>query len=490
MAPFSQTGGLGDVAGALPKTLKSLGHEVRVVTPRYRSIRERRYGLREVSRLRSLDIHLGDTNYTCSVKSGFIPGSKVQVYFLEVTDLYDRIGLYTDPVTKEGWADNHIRFAFLNHASLQLMLHLQWFPDIIHCNDWHTALIPCLLHFDESYNSGFSHTRTVFHLHNVTFQGIFPLEATEDLCLGHPCIEKRNPFEFHGKLSFMKGGTEYADLLVTVSPTYAREIQSSPELGCGLDDLFKTRKDHLFGLLNGVDSQVWNPEIDRRIPHSYGVDDVITGKSINKAELQKRVKLPVDPDIPVIGMVSRFSEQKGFDLLFKIESELMVLPAQFVFLGSGDDPYAIETANRIKSLQSIHPQKIAVFRQFNNNLSHLILAGSDISIMPSRFEPCGLNQMYSMIYGTIPVVHKTGGLADTVVDFTASPESGNGITFDEYSGKNFISALDRAVKGFRDKTKWQEVQLRGMQQDFSWERSASNLVELYEQVISRPSYRA
>lgn len=477
------------MAGALPKTLKSLGHEVRVVTPRYRSIRERRYGLREVSRLRSLNIRLGDNNYTCSVKSGFIPGSKVQVYFLEVAELYDRIGLYIDPATKKEWTDNHFRFAFLNHASLQLMQHLQWFPDIIHCNDWHTALIPCLLHFSESYNSDFSHTRTVFHLHNAAFQGVFPLEATEDLCLGNPCLEEGNPFSFHGKLSFMKGGAEYADQLVTVSPTYSREIQSSPESGCGLEGLFTERKEHLSGILNGVDNQVWNPETDRRLTHQYGIEDFIEGKAANKEELQKRVKLPVDPDIPLIGMVSRFSEQKGFDLLFQIESDLLSMPAQFVFLGSGDDSYALETNRRIKTWQSDHPEKIAVIRQFNNNLAHLITAGSDIFAMPSRFEPCGLNQMYSMLYGTIPVVHKTGGLADTVIDNAVSPSDGNGFTFDDYNGDALLSVLKRAVAEFAEKSSWQELQLRGMQQDFSWERSAVSLVDIYEQVLSRPSYR-
>lgn len=289
VAPFSRSGGLGDVCGALPKALRSIGHEVRIVTPKYRDVSERRYNLREVARLKSLDIHIGGHTFPCSVKSGFIPRPRIQVYFIDNKDFFDRNHYYVDPQTGKDWEDNHLRFAFLVHATLQLVQHLNWIPDIIHCNDWQTALLPYLIRTDHRYYSVFRNTRTVLHIHNASFLGLFNYQNINELCLNPEDAAPCGPLEFYGKLSFLKAGAYSADRLLTVSPTYAREIQATPDWGGGLEGLYTTRKDKLIGVLNGVDTQVWNPEKDCFITTHYNIENLNDGKTANKNDLLQKM---------------------------------------------------------------------------------------------------------------------------------------------------------------------------------------------------------
>lgn len=454
---------------------------MRVITPRYRSIRERKFGLREVARLRCLPICIGDREYECAVKSGFIPGSKVQVYFIENSDFFERNGYYTNPDTDSDWHDNHLRFAFLNHTSLQLMQHLQWFPDIIHCNDWQTALVPYLLNTDDQYKADFSGTRTLIHLHNVGYLGLFPLETATELNIREDDYQPGKPFDYFGRLSFLKAGISMADIIVTVSPTYAREIQSSDDLSSGLNGLFASREKSLFGILNGVDTQVWNPSSDKSITKKFEIHDVVQSKKLNKTALQKRLKLPVDSDIPIVGLIARMVDQKGFDLLSTAEKQLMSLPAQYVFLGVGEERYE----DMLRRWMKEYPGKVSATFEFNDDLAHQIEAGADMYLMPSKYEPCGLNQMYSLLYGTVPIVRSTGGLADTVIDYNENNNKGNGFAFKPYTGEALMDALQCALELYRNRSEWQIVQQRGMEADFSWESSAQKLFELYQEALAQ-----
>ena len=482
VAPFSKTGGLGDVAASLPKALKNAGHEVRVVTPLYKTIRERKYGLREVARLKSLAIEMGDNSFECAVKSGFIPGSKVQVYFVENNDFYGRLTPYTNPDNDRDYPDNHIRFAFLSHAALRLTIHLGWIPDIIHCNDWQTALIPYLIKNNSEYGNELSASRTVLHLHNLVYQGVFPVSHRNQLGFSASELTPGEPLEFYEQMSFLKAGICAADHLVTVSPTYSNEIRTISDMGCGLEGVLSKRKEVLTGVINGIDTDVWNPGSDKLIPYTYNSKTFVENKALNKNELQERLGLPPDPDVPVIGMISRLVEQKGLSLLNKVSAELLSLPAQFVFLGVGEKRYE----QMLKEWADRNPEKVSATLRFENDLAHLIEAGSDMFLMPSQFEPCGLNQMYSLLYGTIPIVRKTGGLADTVERFDPDRGVGNGFVFEEYDGRDMIDEINRAIVLFHHKSIWQSLQFCGMNLDFGWTQTADQFTQLYKEVMSKP----
>ena len=484
ITPFSRTGGLGDVAGALPKALKNLGHEIRVVTPFYRSVKERRYGLRDVARLSELSIEIGGKTMEYSVKSGFLVGSKVQTYFITSKDMYRRKGIYVDPKTGKDFIDNHLRYGFLNHVALHLMADLNWIPDIIHCSDWQASLVPYLIRKHDSYRESFEPARTLLHLHNVGFQGLFPMEVASEIGVNPSDVEVGGVSEFYQKLSFLKSGVCCADKIVTVSPTYSEEIRSSAEYGCGLEDLYEERRSDLSGIINGINRDVWNPEKDESIDSKYTVEDFIEGKAANKEALQKELNLPVDPDIPVVAMIARLTEQKGFKLLEQVSDELLDLPVQFVFLGEGEKKYR----DMLKDWHESNPDKVSPTIKFDNRLSHKIEAGADIFLMPSKYEPCGLNQLYSLAYGTVPIVRKTGGLADSIEPIQDNADSGTGFVFDEYNAETMITTLKEALDLFGDKSEWNKLQLRCMNEDFSWEASALQFEEVYSAMLSEPAF--
>jgi starch synthase len=480
VAPFAKTGGLADVAGTYPKYLKDLGHDIRVMMPDYRVVNERKYVLRDVIRLRNMEVQIGDRIVAGSAKSAFLPGSKVQVYFLDNREYFDREDLYQDPKTGKDYADNAERFVFFCKECLETLRLLHWQPDVIHCNDWQTALIPVYLKTLLKEDPFFQRTGTLLTIHNAAYQGIFPSDAAKLTGLPPELAAPGGEMEFWGKVNFLKAGILYADLLSTVSPTYAREIQESEQYGCGLEETFRRRSKDLYGIINGVDYTVWNPETDSYIPYPYSLTDV-SGKEQNKQALLEQLRLEYQEDVPLIGVISRLADQKGFDLISDSFDELMSEPVQFVLLGCGEKRYETMFRNFAKK----YPRKVSVHIKFDEPLAHLIEAGADMFLMPSRYEPCGLNQMYSLKYGTIPIVHATGGLADTVQDFDPATGKGTGFVFTEYTTSAFLATVRRAIDVYHDDKNWRKLVRNAMKQDFSWKGSAEKYVKLYHRIVAQ-----
>jgi starch synthase len=481
VVPFAKTGGLADVSGALPKHLKALGHDVRVLMPKYSSINETKFKLREVIRLRDLEVPIGDQIQQISIKSGLIPGAKVQVYFIDYPEYYSREGLYTDPKSGEAYADNDARFILLSRAALEITKVLYWQPDVIHCNDWQTALIPLYLKTLYADDPFFANTRTVLSVHNLGYQGLFPPSAMRLTGLPESLFYPLSPVEFYGSFSFLKTGIEYSDIITTVSEKYAQEIQTDPEYGAGLEGVLQNRTQDLFGILNGIDDRDWNPQFDDLIARKFTKAD-IGGKADNKKALLERCGLKYNDRVPVIGIISRLADQKGFDLIEAVLEKIAALDMQMVILGTGDEKYH----RLFQRAAEQYPGKFSVHLTFNNQLAHMIEAGSDIFLMPSRYEPCGLNQMYSFMYGTVPLVRATGGLADTVKDVTENPESGTGFVFHPYDSQVLLETIERAVAYHQQSDAWRKLQLRGMDQDFSWRKSAQKYIDIYELAHEKP----
>lgn len=474
VSPFAKTGGLADVAAALPAALKNMEQDVRLMMPKYRMINDRKYVLRDVIRLREVHVELGGKVRTASGKTAFLPNTKVHVYFLFIPELFDRKGIYQDPATGKDFEDNAERFAYFSKAVVETLKLLYWQPDIIHCNEWQTALIPYYLktvYADEEFFQG---TKTVLTLHNLAYQGIFPLDLAPQLGIEENEAQPGGAFELNGQLNLLKGGILYADAITTVSERYAQEITTA-EFGFGLEGVLKQRQKDLYGILNGVDYSVWNPETDRYLAAKYDAKS-LDKKVENKKALCNQFKLPFQAETPLIGMVTRLVEQKGIDLVVDGIDELMKRGIQMVILGTGEEKY--QTA--LKAAAEKYPEQLAVHFKFDEKLAHLIEGGADMFLMPSRFEPCGLNQMYSLKYGTVPIVRETGGLADTVENVDPQTGKGTGFTFQEFSVEAMLDAVDRALAAFQDKATWAKIQKAGMRKDFSWENSAKKYLKVYE----------
>jgi starch synthase len=478
VAPFAKTGGLADVAGALPKALKDLGHDIRIMMPKYGCISERKYVLREVIRLREIPVRLGQREYVVSAKSAFLPDSKVQVYFIDYPPYFDRDSLYVNPSTGKDWSDNPERFALFCRAVLEVLKVLHWQPDVIHCNDWQTALIPAYLKTRLREDAFFSRVSTLLTIHNLAYQGVFEPSVLEVIDLPQELFLPGGPVEFFGKVNFLKAGIVYADAISTVSEKYAEEIQTE-EFGAGLNGVLRRRASDIHGILNGVDYNVWNPETDEFIPHKYSASD-LSGKQRNKEALLTQVGLPYNPEVPVIGMISRLAEQKGFDILAEAMERIMAMNVQMVLLGTGDPKYH----KMFEKFAKKYPSKLSVNLRFDEPLAHLIEAGSDMFLMPSRYEPCGLNQIYSLRYGTIPIVRFTGGLADTIQDYDPETGRGNGFVFRDYNAEALVEAIQRALNVYQDRTTWTKLVKNAMRQDFSWSVSAKKYVALYKKIIT------
>ena len=474
VSPFAKTGGLADVAAALPAALKNMEQDVRLMMPKYRMINDRKYVLRDVIRLREVHVELGGKVRTASGKTAFLPNTKVHVYFLFIPELFDRKGIYQDPATGKDFEDNAERFAYFSKAVVETLKLLYWQPDIIHCNEWQTALIPYYLktvYADEEFFQG---TKTVLTLHNLAYQGIFPLDLAPQLGIEENEAQPGGAFELNGQLNLLKGGILYADAITTVSERYAQEITTA-EFGFGLEGVLKQRQKDLYGILNGVDYSVWNPETDRYLAAKYDAKS-LDKKVENKKALCNQFKLPFQAETPLIGMVTRLVEQKGIDLVVDGIDALMKRGIQMVILGTGEEKY--QTA--LKAAAEKYPEQLAVHFKFDEKLAHLIEGGADMFLMPSRFEPCGLNQMYSLKYGTVPIVRETGGLADTVENIDPQTGKGTGFTFQEFSVEAMLDAVDRALAAFQDKATWAKIQKAGMRKDFSWESSAKKYLKVYE----------
>lgn len=467
LAPFAKTGGLGDVTGALSATLQRAGHELRVFMPLYSSIDREATGMTPVDFLQDIPLDTGGFGLFYSVYTAPLGEDGLWVYFIDCPMLYGRQGIYSsDP-------DEHLRFIALSRAALDCCQRMAFAPDIVHCHDWQTALVPLYLKTIYSWDSLFASTRSVLSLHNLGYQGVFGsgiLPSTglaahahrfwqEDLAAGH--------------INFLKTGIIYADALTTVSPTYAREI-CTPAYGAGMDALLRERHESLVGILNGVDYTEWSPDTDKLIPYRYTPTD-LSGKAKNKEALQSRFQLDVDPRKPVVGIVSRLVHQKGFDLAYEVLPRLLGQNRlQLAVVGSGE----YKNEEFFSWLEHQFPGRAAFYRGFSNALAHLVEAGSDMFLMPSLYEPCGLNQMYSLRYGTIPIVRKTGGLADTVTPHHRN--DGDGVVFENYDSAAVGWALDTALTLYQNPERWQRMMLNGMGRDYSWERQGRYYTRLYE----------
>ena len=471
VAPFAKTGGLGDVSAALPRALHRKGHDVRVFMPMYSRIEQNKYRFRSIDSLRGLKVMFGTRQFEVSIFGAFLPGSSMEVFFVHCPQLYGRHAIYAHD------GDEHLRFLVLCYAALESAQRMRFAPDVVHCNDWQTAMVPLLLktrfHWDGAI---FGKTRTVLTIHNLNYQGTFPSSVLPDTGLLRSAHLLHQDQLHAGRINFLLHGILYASAVTTVSPTYAREIRT-PEYGAGLEPFLKARESTVFGLLNGVDYEEWSPQADRLIAHRYDVDD-LAGKERNKAALLSRAHLPVLPGVPLLGIVSRLTAQKGFDLLpDALSLGLREGKFQLVVQGSGEKRFE----RMFHQLREKYPRQVRFQTAFDNALAHWIQAGSDFFLMPSKYEPCGLTQLYALKYGTVPIVRKTGGLADTVQLWSPRTGGGTGIVFDDYDAKAVHWALEAAFNIYRDRPAYRRLQHNGMTQDFSWEHQ----VQKYEQLYSR-----
>lgn len=471
VSPFAKTGGLADVAGSLPKALAAIGNDVRIVMPRYKMIKTAmKYSI-------DFPVAMGDSIETCVVREAGLEykesnlNKELPVYFLDSYKYYDREGIYCH-------FDDGDRFIFMCKAALEMLPRINFQPDVIHCNDWHTGPICMLL--DEHYRkqSFYSSISTVYTIHNLEYQGNFSADLVKQLNVGYD-IFNADKCEFYGAFSFMKTGIVYSDIINTVSEMYAREIQT-PRYGEKLEGLLSRRAHDLFGIVNGISYDEFDPETDPWIIKNYNSQNH-KDKKENKSAIQKEMGLP-QKDVPVIGLVSRLSGQKGLNLILEQIDNIMKNDLQFVLLGTGDPYYE----NEFRNIESMYPDKFAVYIGFNATLAQRIYAGADMFLMPSRFEPCGLGQIISLRYGTIPIVRSTGGLAETVIDYDDDKMFGNGFSFMEFNSEDMIKTIERALKLYNTNPEaWEKLVLKALQLDYSWNKPAQKYMDLYYLAIGK-----
>jgi starch synthase len=479
VAPFAKCGGLADVMGSLPKALIKHGCDVIVFMPKYSSIDEEKYNLHYVSIVGEMHIRVGDKIRIVHVLKTKLPGSKVDVYMIDCPHYFNRSFMYTnDP-------DEHERFILFSKAVIETLQRLKWVPDVIHCNDWQTGMIPAFIKDNYSWDTIFNQTATIMSIHNIAYQGRFSPEIRFIAESKAEWYYPGGPYEFYGSFCFLKTGIVFSEMISTVSETYSREIQT-PEYGEGMHVLLNEHSDKLLGILNGIDDDVWNPKTDKHIFTNYTVD-TLEKKENNKIKLLKKTNIKYVKGKPLIGMISRMVDQKGFDLMAEVFQQLIDLDAQWIILGSGEDNYE----QMAVAMERAAPGKIWSYIGFSNELSHQIEAGADIFLMPSRFEPCGLNQMYSLQYGTVPIVRKTGGLADTVKDWDEykwdyDSEAGNGFVFTDSTAQGMLSTIWRCLHVYYNYPDvWKKIQINGMIQDFSWNNSAKKYIDLYQKAMNK-----
>jgi starch synthase len=465
--PWSKTGGLADMVGALGKALARAGHQVGLVTPLYSGIREQFPEIRKFDW--NLDLPLGPRRIKGNVWT-LEPVEGLTVYFVDQPDFYSRPGLYQKNGTD--FPDNAERFIFLSKAVINLARYLPWEPELVHVHDWQLGLVPLLIQHDKLASGWGNAPQTCFTIHNLAYQGVFP---AGQYALSNLPWDYFNPSgaEFYGYLNCLKAGITFADRITTVSPRYAREI-TTPEFGCGLDGLLRQRQRVLHGILNGVDYDEWNTSENAFIKHPYDTKD-LSGKTRGKRELQAELGLRSDKAVPLFGNIGRLVDQKGMDIQLGALEEMLGADMQFVLLGSGAETFE----NAFRNLARRYPSKVAVRIGYDQGLSHRIEAGCDFFLMPSRFEPCGLNQMYSLRYGTVPVVRITGGLDDSVMDISEDADKADGIKFGEYSSRALARSIRKALALYESPELMRHYQVNGMTADFSWEKTAKKYAEVY-----------
>lgn len=478
VTPYAKTGGLADVASALPSALKALGHDVRVVMPYYRMAKETGKPVRTI--LDSLEVPIADRRETARLLEGELPNG-TPIYFLQKDSYYDREFLYGTP--QGDYPDNAERFMYFSRAIPELLRALSFRPDVIHCNDWQTGLVPVYLKTLYQDDPLLKEVASLYTIHNLAFQGLFwhldmPLTGLP------PQLFSPEGIEFYGKINLTKAGIVFADIITTVSKKYSQEIQT-PEYGCGLEGVLRARSAALYGILNGADYGEWNPASDDLIAAKYDLEH-LEGKKLCKKDLLTEYDLSHREHTPVLGMISRLNEQKGCDILLDVLGRIVDLDVTFVLLGTGDEKYQY----RFQALQRQYPDRIGVKFEFNNRLAHKIEAGADMFLMPSRFEPCGLSQIYSLKYGTIPIVRATGGLDDTIQNYRVKTGRGNGFKFQAYLPEALFQKTMEAVTLYRQNPKaWHKLMQNAMKADFSWQKSTRQYLEVYRIAKERKTER-
>jgi starch synthase len=465
VASLAKTGGLADVALALPQALADMGVEISVVMPKYRAV-EGKAQMNEVARF---SVPIEGIDRTCIAYRGTLPGGRVPVYFLGHDPYFDRPALYGEGAEYE---DALERFAFFSRAALQLFAEIEWIPDILHVNDWHASLIPAYLR--DGVVPELSDTRTMLTIHNLGYQGVSPWAQAEVTGLSEDAL---TPYRQGERINLLKGGILGVDLINTVSPSYAQEILHE---GAGLEEALRSREKSLFGVLNGVDMRVWNPKTDEHLWARYDVEQP-EGKHENRRKLQEALGLNRDPQVPILGAISRLASQKGFDLIMEGFDRMMAMDVQFVLLGTGDAVYE----EFFRAAQQTYPGSVASLITFSEEWAHRIEAAVDIFLMPSHYEPCGLNQQYSLLYGTVPVVRATGGLKDTVIELNPDADTGNGFSFTQSTADAFLEAVGRAVRTYKEHPEvWKRMMQRGMSDDRSWRSAAQEYFSLYRRLTA------
>ncbi len=477
MAPLIKTGGLGDVLGALPEAMQKQGNDIKLFLPHYKSLDTSDHKIKPVAS--NIKIKINDQNYPLKINKIRYKKNNMEVYLIGSDYYFNRDGLYLDPETGKDYSDNDERFIFFVRAVLALLKEIDFKPDFVHAHDWQTALIPVFLKTDYGNDPFYSNIKSILTIHNLAFHGEFKPERFKLLELSDKLMmPATGAFEFYGKVNFLKAGIIYSDYITTVSKRYADEIQTK-EFGCGLEGVLKERKDDLYGILNGVDYKIWSPSRDHKIYTTYHIAN-LSGKRTNKIELLNELQLPIRDAAPLIGIISRLEDQKGWNLIKEVADDILSMNVQLIVLGTGQKEYH----ELLESLEKKYPDKCRALLEFDDQMAHRIEAASDIFLMPSIFEPCGLNQMYSLKYGTIPVVREVGGLADTVTDYGSDNCHGTGFVFKEKDSKAMLTAIKRAVDLFARKRTWTKFMKVGMKKDFSWSRTAKKYSKLYNNLLN------
>ncbi|MCB9366247.1 MAG: glycogen synthase [Calditrichaeota bacterium] len=475
MAPFSKSGGLADVSASLPQALAEIGHDVVVVSPKYKSLR----AFSPATGALSTSVKLNHSSFDVSFPEQSPTQPNLRYVFVDSPEMFERDGYYYDPQLKSDYLDNDARFALLSLAALEWCRTSDWVPDIVHGHDWQTGPVPLFMR-SPRFDGLFDESRFTLTIHNMAFQGRFHAGSQVWVDHGAEHFHAGGRAEFHGTFCYLKMGIEFADAINTVSPTYAHELRTIDSMGFDMGPVLQGRYKYFSGILNGIDTILWNPQTDDLLDRQFTATS-LAARNVNKRALCESAGLPYDQSVPLIGMVTRVSEQKGFGILIPAAGELISWPAQLIILGNGDPHYEQE----LKMLESVYPKRIKVFSDHNEALAHKIYGSVDIYLMPSHFEPCGLSQMMALRYGAPPVARETGGLADTILDADHDPTSGTGFLFRDYDSRSLVTAMKRALSAFRKTERWRKIQRHGMRQDFSWRRSARVYEEMYRRSLSR-----
>lgn len=471
--PWIKSGGLGDVLGALPRELFALGHEVATVLPLFSAVDRDEAGLEHLA---TIQVRFLGNEFPTRIYAASYPRSECRALFIENQYYFERSGIYDDPATGRPWPDDDERWFFFQSALLELVRQTDMRPDLLVCADWHTALVPALMRIRHQEDRRLSQTRSVLSLHNLGYQGVLPAESLTKLGLPRELLFPLSPFEFYGQLNCLKAGISFADEVVTVSPTYAREICTA-ELGHGLDGVLRQHGERVSGILNGIDTETWNPATDPLLDETF-TPARLGRKAGNRPRLLKEFGLDPHFGGPVLAMVTRLTGQKGMNVLAGCVDRLLQRELRFLILGTGEPQFEKFLAD----VAAAHPERMSVRVGYSEALAHLVYAGADFFLMPSRYEPCGLSQMYAMRYGALPIVHATGGLKDTVVPFLEDAEGATGFAFSDYHAEALLEAVDTALSAWRNPRTMRRLQKNAMKQDFSWEHSARLYEELFYQV--------